>query len=130
MRVHCGNETCDVATERCSGRAPDQGQVEPFACEPRGQVICSGGCLVIECGGPEDCPTGEVCHFYIGENYYFRCDGRPDRPWASCTTDADCSGAYPFCTNLQDTTYGASLGDLSPIMGFEPRVCDQARDGG
>jgi hypothetical protein len=116
--VRCGSDTCDVATERCFGVYDPQHSV---SCVTKGQPICSGGCLVQECDGPEDCTSGENCRFTTGENFYLRCSAIAPGYGTICSTAADCPLAFPNCRPLT----AHELGMFLPLLGFLPHMCDQ-----
>jgi hypothetical protein len=111
--IRCGDEACDPATQVCVGDA------SPLAvsCAPSAQPGCFGGCLIAECDGAEDCVSGEVCRYGLGENDYFRCTPAGAGYGLACTTSADCPGDAPVCGDL------SSADAWESVLGWRPRAC-------
>jgi hypothetical protein len=89
--VECGAITCHGETAACC--VGSQGATKD--CFEQGGA-CGGA--VIECGGRENCGSGEVCCLRLGG---------PTPPHASCTVAASCTGSvWQFCRTVADCNPG------------------------
>jgi hypothetical protein len=106
--VPCGVDTCDTPTEHCA--------IRPNTNPECTATPCVGGCVVLNCDGPEDCTQGQVCQYSLGESEYFLC-GPPvaGDHGIPCSSEADCSPTYPVCRNFQAT--------FAAQVGWQPRYC-------
>ncbi len=74
--------TCELATERCCYLEPG-----PDTCAPIGDACqcSSGGCALtdVQCDGPEDCPSGQMCCGLWNGQQYTVLQCQPDCDFAS-----------------------------------------------
>jgi hypothetical protein len=82
--------------------------VETLAC-PTG-----GGCLFLDCDGPEDCEANEICRYSVAESPRYVCSPYFGGDGLACTTADDCPTAYPVCRNVGTNVAG---------LGWQPRYC-------
>jgi hypothetical protein len=108
--VPCGADNCDPATEHCVFRTN-----MTAACTPK-TTPCVGGCVVLDCDGPEDCTGGQLCRYSLGESEYFLCSSVTSDYGIPCSSSADCKPAYPTCRNFTNTMALTELG-------WQPRFC-------
>jgi hypothetical protein len=108
--VPCGDSVCEP-DQRCVLDVP----ASTLQCMSDTGSSCptGGGCVIIDCDGPEDC-DGEACTFSLGESAYLRCGVGVG---TVCTADDDCPAATPSCTFLVNDP------DDIELLGWRPGYC-------